>query len=54
MQTYRKVWYKVQGRTMYSIVCGELSNAQRVANMNRQRGFPTLIDVTSYKAKSCA
>jgi hypothetical protein len=50
MQTYRKVWYKVQGRTMYSLVYGEMSHAQRVANMNRQRGLPTLIDATPYKA----
>ena len=50
MQIYRKVWYKVQGRTMYSLVYGGMQQAQRVANMNRQRGFPTLIDVTAYKA----
>ena len=50
MQTYRKVWYKVQGRTMYSLVYGEMPHAQRVADMNRQRGFSTLIDVTAYKA----
>lgn len=52
MQTYRKVWYKVQGRTMFSLVYGEMSNAQRVADRVRQQGLSSLVEVTAYKAKS--
>lgn len=50
--TYRKLWYRANGRVMFSLVYGELKNAERVAAMHRQRGIPTLIDVTPREAKA--